>query len=68
MVAVVEMGNHFVVVHQGGHELEGLASKRDWDDFSSWGCMYCCMGHWVVVFFDQQNLPDQKTSLLLLEW
>ena len=45
MVAVVEMGNHFIVVHLGGHELEGLASKRDWDDFSSWGYMYCCMGH-----------------------
>ena len=30
--------------------------------------MYCCIGHWVVVCFDQQNFPDQKTSLLLLEW
>ena len=57
---MVEMGNQSVVVHQGGHELEGLAFKRDWDDFSSWGCIYCCMGHWVVVCFDQQNLPDQK--------
>ena len=64
---MVEMGNHSVVMHQGGYELEGLDSKRDWDDFSSWGCLYCCMGHWVVVCFDQQNLP-QKTSLLLLEW
>ena len=44
MVAVVEMGNHSVVVHQGGHELEGLASKRDLDYFSSWGYMYWCMG------------------------
>ena len=67
-MAVVEMGNHSVVVHQGGHEMEGLASKRDWDDFSSWGYMYFYMGHWVVVCFDQQNLPDQKTSILLLEW
>ena len=55
---MVEMGNHFVVMHQGGHELEVLASKRDWDDFSSWGCMYCCMGHWVVVCCDQKNLLD----------
>ena len=35
MVVVVEMGNHSVVVHQGGHELEGLSSKIDWDDVSS---------------------------------
>ena len=67
-MAMVEMGNHSTLVHQGEHELEGLASKRDWDDFSNWGCMYCFIGHWVVVFFDQQNLPNQKTSLLLLEW
>ena len=29
MVAVAEMGNHSVVVYQGGHKLAGLASKRD---------------------------------------
>ena len=29
VVAVVEMGNHSIVLHQGGHKLEGLASKRD---------------------------------------
>ena len=65
---MVEMGNYSVVVHQGGHELEGMASKRDWDVFSNWGCMYGFMGHWVVVCFDQQNFPDHKTSPLLLEW
>ena len=46
---MVEMGNHSIVVHQGGHKLEGLASNRDWDDFFNWGCMYCCMGYWIVV-------------------
>ena len=29
MVAVAEIGNHSVVVYQGGHKLAGLASKRD---------------------------------------
>ena len=68
MVAVVEMGKHSVVVNQGGHELEGLAYKSDWDDISNSDYMYCCMRHWVVVCFDQQNWPNQGTSLLLLQW
>ena len=29
VVAMVEMGNHSIIVYQGGHKLAGLASKRD---------------------------------------
>ena len=44
VVVVAEMGNHSVVVYQGGHKLESLASKRDWGGSFNYGCIYYRMG------------------------
>ena len=48
MVAVFKMKSHIVVVQQGQHTVEALASMRDSGGSSNWGCMCCHMEHWLV--------------------
>ena len=67
-MVVVETRNQTVVWYQGAYKQGDLAYKRNQGGSPNWDYMYCYMGHWVEVCFDQQNKPNQGTSLLLLEW
>ena len=54
-MAVVENGNHSVVMRQGVYMQGDLASKRSWDGSSNWDCMYFHIGHQLVAYFGPQH-------------
>ena len=66
-MAVAEMGNHSVVLYQGGHKLASLASKRNYGGSSNYDCMYYSMGHWVVACIGPRHWHALSSYPLLKE-
>ena len=67
VVAETGMRIHAADMQLKAHTEEVLASRRGLGGSSSWGCRYCCMGSWLVVYIGPQHWLVQPISPSLKE-
>ena len=55
-MAETGMRIHVADMQQKAYTEEVLASRRGLGGSSSWGCRYCCMGSWLVVYIGPHSI------------